>query len=209
MFYFTQKTLFQSLVKDNKTPEPTFVNEPRYNPPDTPKKSPKPSPVKSEPNPMLKLAVPRSARSRKISFKDENDKKKSEHPKQSNIESDLSDDEAEQDEILSLDVESKTYTQEVRETHAVVTCKSSNVPSVNNTCTDLVPLTPATTKSSVSSTALVPIETVEIKPLALSKYPPSWSTSVTPSSRISVTTANANQSYNFSGKLLITIKHGL
>ena len=45
----------------SKTPEPTFTNEPRYEPPDTPKKTPQ----KTEPNPMLKLAVPRSARSRK------------------------------------------------------------------------------------------------------------------------------------------------
>ena len=38
-----------------KTPEPTFENEPRYaQPPDTPKRSPE---KRSEPNPLLKLAV--------------------------------------------------------------------------------------------------------------------------------------------------------
>ena len=190
-------------IKDaeTQTPEPTFDNEPRYNPPETPKKSPKPTPIKTEPNPLLKLAVPRSARGRKISFKD--DKEKNRIEKIRDNESDLSDDEAEQDEVLSLDMESKTFTQEIRESRAVVTCKSTNITNTN-TCTDLVPLLPpVSTKAAttVSSTELVPVETVEIKPLALSKYPPSWSTSITPASRISVTTAPNNQSnsFNYSG----------
>ena len=42
-----------------KTPEPTFMNEPRYEPrfepPETPKRSPKQSPVKSESNPLLNV----------------------------------------------------------------------------------------------------------------------------------------------------------
>ena len=198
----------------NKTPEPTFTNEPRYDPPDTPKKTPQ----KTEPNPMLKLAVPRSARSRKISFKEE-EKNKIESLKDTG-ESELSDDEAEQDEILSLDVESKTFSQEINETRAVVTCKAAPPPVISsyktpattsspvskminsNTCTELVPLVPKLSKSSVSSTDLVPVETVEIKPLSLSKYPPAWSSNVlTPASRISVTSSHTTQTnnYNFSG----------
>ena len=186
--------------EDNKTPEPTFANEPRYDPPDTPKKTPS----KPEPNPMLRLAVPRSARGRKISFKDDDRAKET---KKGKDESDLSDDEADQDEILSLDVESKTFTQEIKETHAVVTCKSTNITTMadtyntnnNNPCREIVPLLHNSRKSSVSSTDLVPVETVEIKPLTLSKYPPSWSTSITPASRISVSTAGTNSSNNSSG----------
>ena len=170
-------------TRANKTPEPTFVDEPRYSdPPETPKKSP----VKAESNPLLRLAVPRSARSareRKISFKDEREEDRRENSEGKNInESDFSDDEEEQDEVLSLEVESKTFSQELRES-----CKSSNF------CTDLVPVLPAISKSS---TELVPVERVEIKPLARSKYPASWS-SLSPT--VSVTSSSQSSHQNYSG----------
>ena len=163
-------------TRHNKTPEPTFEDEPRYEhpePPETPKKLSAQTPAKSDCNPLLKLAVPRSARSareRKISFKDERvgDEKAGDKRETS----DFSDDEDEQDEVLSLEVESKTLSQEMKESHAIVNCKSSNF------CTELVPVLPAISKTAVSSTELVPVESVEIKPLTMSKYPPHWSTSV-------------------------------
>ena len=179
-----------------KTPEPTFLNEPRYEPryepPETPKRSPKPSPVKSDCNPLLKLAVPRSARSareRKISFKDEKERDREREAQESRkIESDFSDEEEEQDEVLSLDLESKTFSQEISECEAVVSC------------TDLVPVLPPISKSLVvSSTDLVPVESVEIKPLARAKYPPSWSSSLAPASRLAVTTAGQSSHTQYSG----------
>ena len=185
-----------------KTPEPTFLNEPRYEPryepPETPKRSPKlsQSPVKSDSNPLLKLAVPRSARSareRKISFKDEKEREREREAQESRkIESDFSDEEEEQDEVLSLDLESKTFSQEISESEAVVSC------------TDLVPVLPPISKSLVvSSTALVPVESVEIKPLAMSKYPASWSSSLAPASRLAVTTAGQNSHSQYSGRDII------
>ena len=164
--------------RQNKTPDPDFGEEPRYEAPETPKKSRGLSPVKTDSNPLLKLAMPRSARSareRKISFKDERVGEKREA-------SDLSDEE--QDEVLSLEVESKTLSQEMKECHSAAGVKSSNL------CTELVPVLPAISKSVVSSTELVPVESVEIKPLTMSKYPPDWSTSVTPAARVAVSTAS-------------------
>ena len=194
-----------------KTPEPTFQDEPRYNPPETPKRSPKPSPTKTEPNPLLKLAMPRSARERerKISFKDEKEKDKPANGAaryKSESELDLSDDEAEQDEVLSLDLESKTFTQEIREApQSAISCKSANPvsnaiplkgPKEANTCTEMVPLFPPISKKS-SSTDLVPVERVEIK--SLSNFRPSFSTSITPSTRLAISTAQNSHStpYNF------------
>ena len=187
-----------------KTPEPTFLNEPRYEPryetPQTPKRSPKQeiSPVKSDSNPLLKLAVPRSARSareRKISFKDEKERereaKESGEAASRKIESDFSDEDEEQDEVLSLDLESKTFSQQISESEPVVSC------------TDLVPVLPPISKSLlVSSTELVPVETVEIKPLASSKYPASWSSSLAslaPPARLAVTSAGQNSHSQYSG----------
>ena len=105
------------------TPEPTFENEPRYTaapaPPDTPKKSPE---KKAESNPLLKLAVPRSARSRKISFKDENEKKEAERKIVKDDSDEMSD---EEEEILSLDTEARTFSQEIVTTsQAVMVCKA-------------------------------------------------------------------------------------
>ena len=182
-----------------KTPEPTFLDEPRYEPryeryepPETPKKSPKQSPVKSDPNPLLKLAVPRSARSareRKISFKDEKEREREREAKESKVESDFSDEEGEQDEVLSLELESKTFSQQISESEPVV-----------SSCTDLVPVLPPISKSLlVSSTELVPVETVEIQPLVSSKYPPSWSSSLGPPARLAVTSGQSSQS-QYSGR---------
>lgn len=158
-----------------KTPEPTFQDEPRYDPPETPKKSPQ-----KNGNPMLRLAIPRSAKGRKtaVTFKEEREKLNGPAKYKTDSELDLSDDEAEQDEVLSLD----TFTQEilVQPSNAVPTTGTKET----NNCTDIVPLFPSTSKKN-SMTDLVPVEKVEIK--SLSNFASGLITNKTSSVRLPLT----------------------
>ena len=139
-----------------QSPDPTFNHANHYDPPDTPKKSPQ-----KNSNPMLRLAIPRSAKGRKtsVTFKEEKAAMAPAKYKTAESELDLSDDEAEQDEVLSLE----TFTQDLKpRNNAALALTEGNT---SNNCTDIVPLFPTTTSKKSSMTDLVPIEKVESKSL--------------------------------------------
>ena len=145
------------------TPDPTFKNEPRYEAPETPKKSPQ-----KNGNPMLRLAIPRSAKGRKtsVTFKEEKAKQNGAAKyKAADSELDLSDDEAEQDEVLNLE----TFNQDsnlkpVAPAAAAAAPLDEAGSRDSNNCTDIVPLFPAASKKT-SMTDLVPVEKVESRSL--------------------------------------------
>ena len=139
------------------TPDPTFKNEPRYEAPETPKKSP----LKNG-NPMLRLAIPRSAKGRKTSVTFQEEKAKQNGAakyKAADSELDLSDDEAEQDEVLSLE----TFNGQDSNLKSAAPLDEAGSRDSNN-CTDIVPLFPASSKKT-SMTDLVPVEKVESRSL--------------------------------------------
>ena len=141
-----------------RTPDPTFKNEPRYEDPGTPKKSPQ-----KNGNPMLRLAIPRSAKGRKtsVTFKEEKARNGAAKYKAADSELDLSDDEAEQDEVLSLE----TFNgQDSNLKPAAVPAPLEEASRDSNNCTDIVPLFPATSKKT-SMTDLVPVEKVDSRSL--------------------------------------------
>ena len=135
----------------SRSPDPIFKDEHRYEPPTTPKKSPQKSG-----NPMLQLAIPRSAKGRKSSVTFKEEKLAPAKYKTAESELDLSDDEAEQDEVLSLE----TFTN-LKPATVVPLPEAKD----SNNCTDIVPLFPNTSKKS-SMTDLVPVEKVESRSLA-------------------------------------------
>ena len=139
------------------TPDPTFKNEPRYEAPETPKKSPQ-----KNGNPMLRLAIPRSAKGRKtsVTFKEEQAKNGAAKYKAADSELDLSDDEAEQDEVLSLE----TFNGQDSNLKPAPAAPLEEASRDSNNCTDIVPLFPATSKKT-SMTDLVPVEKVESRSL--------------------------------------------
>ena len=139
------------------TPDPTFKNEPRYEAPETPKKSP----LKNG-NPMLRLAIPRSAKGRKTSVTFQEEKAKQNGAakyKAADSELDLSDDEAEQDEVLSLE----TFNGQDSNLKSAAPLDEAGSRDSNN-CTDIVPLFPAASKKT-SMTDLVPVEKVDSRSL--------------------------------------------
>jgi hypothetical protein len=139
-----------------QSPDPTFNHANHYDPPDTPKKSPQ-----KNSNPMLRLAIPRSAKGRKtsVTFKEEKAATAPAKYKTAESELDLSDDEAEQDEVLSLE----TFTQDLKPQNGAALALTEG--NTSNNCTDIVPLFPTTTSKKSSMTDLVPIEKVESKSL--------------------------------------------
>ena len=141
-----------------RTPDPTFKDEPRYEAPETPKKSPQ-----KNGNPMLRLAIPRSAKGRKssVTFKEEKAKVGAAKYKAADSELDLSDDEAEHDEVLSLE----TFNEQDSNSKPPPTAAPLEEGSrESNNCTDIVPLFPAASKKN-SMTDLVPVEKVESRSL--------------------------------------------